>query len=90
MKNKIAHILLCLMLCMAFIPAAAFADSETPSVPDGIWTDQAADSFAGGSGSKDDPYLIATAEQLAKLAKDVNGGETYAGQYFKLTADHRK
>ncbi len=87
MKNKIVHALLCIMLCMAFIPAAAFADSTAPSVPDGIWTDHAAESFAGGSGTKADPYQIASPEQLAKLAKDVNGGETYAGKYFKLTAD---
>ena len=87
MKNKIAHMLLCIMLCVAFIPAAAFADSTAPSVPDGIWTDLAADSFAGGSGTKADPYQIGMPEQLAKLAKDVNGGETYAGKYFKLTAD---
>lgn len=79
--------LLCIMLCVAFIPAAAFADSTAPSVPDGIWTDLAADSFAGGSGTKADPYQIGMPEQLAKLAKDVNGGETYAGKYFKLTAD---
>lgn len=49
-----------------------------------------ADSYAGGDGSKTNPYEIATAEQLAKLASDVNNGNTpqaFLGKYFKLTAD---
>lgn len=46
-----------------------------------------ANSYAGGDGSKTNPYEIATAEQLAKLARDVNNGNTFRGKYFKLTAD---
>lgn len=46
-----------------------------------------ADSYAGGDGSKTNPYEIATAKQLAKLARDVNNGNTFRGKYFKLTAD---
>lgn len=49
-----------------------------------------ADSYAGGDGSKTNPYEIATADQLAKLARDVNNGNTpqaFLGKYFKLTAD---
>ena len=49
-----------------------------------------ADSYAGGDGSKTNPYEIATAKQLAKLARDVNNGNTpqaFLGKYFKLTAD---
>lgn len=46
-----------------------------------------ADSYAGGDGSKTNPYEIATTEQLAKLARDVNNGNTFRGKYFKLTAD---
>ena len=49
-----------------------------------------AKSYAGGDGSKTNPYKIATAEQLAKLARDVNYGNTsqaFLGKYFKLTAD---
>lgn len=49
--------------------------------------DICADSYAGGDGSKTNPYEIATAEQLAKLARDVNNGNTFRGKYFKLTAD---
>ena len=49
-----------------------------------------AESYAGGDGSKTNPYKIATAAQLAKLARDVNNGNTsqaFLGKYFKLTQD---
>jgi hypothetical protein len=51
------------------------------------WIDYAAGEFAGGEGSEDDPYRIATAEQLAYLAKTVNGGNKYKGSFFVLTQD---
>ena len=45
--------------------------------------------FAGGSGTAEDPYQIATAEQLAALSVTVNDGSAngYPGQYFVLTDD---
>lgn len=46
--------------------------------------------YAGGSGTKNDPYLISNDKELAKLARDVNNGNTsqaFLGKYFKLTAD---
>ena len=54
---------------------------------EGKWEDAAATDFDGGDGSSGSPYEIATAEQLAYLAQQVNGGESYQGQYFKLTAN---
>lgn len=42
--------------------------------------------FTGG-GTSGDPYIIDTAEELAYLAEQVNGGETYIGKYFEMTAD---
>ena len=90
MKKRVVYMLLCFMLCMASIPAAAFADSETPTVPDTEWSDYVATAFAGGSGTEADPYQIETPEQLAKLAVDVNSGiygQTHSGEYFKLTKD---
>lgn len=51
------------------------------------WTDYAADSFAGGSGTEADPYLIATAEQLAYLAKTVNESKHWWQVFIKLTSD---
>ena len=52
------------------------------------WTNYAASSFEGGEGTAESPYLIKTAEQLAKLTKDVNEGvSTYENTYFKMVAD---
>ena len=52
------------------------AASSTPSNTSGTWiTDgRQASGFAGGSGTADDPYQIATAPQLALLAKNVYNG----------------
>lgn len=77
---------LVLVVCMLFTlaPTTARADVTTKK-----WTDFTAADFAGGSGTKDDPYQIATAGQLAKLASEVNSGvpeQTHSGEYFKLTA----
>ncbi|MBO5110759.1 MAG: hypothetical protein J6D21_08580 [Clostridia bacterium] len=43
--------------------------------------------FSGGNGTADSPYRIATAEDLAQLAANVNDGMGYEGVYFVLTAD---
>ena len=52
------------------------------------WNGSIATSYAGGDGSQSNPYQIATAEQLALLAHNVNEeGITYSGQYFILTND---
>ena len=90
MKKRVVYMLLCFMLCMASIPAAAFADSETPAVPATEWSSYAATAFAGGSGTEADPYQIETPEQLAKLAADINTGIPeldHSKEYFKLTKD---
>ena len=51
------------------------------------WLDHAADSYAGGDGSKEDPYRIATPEQLAKLSYDMNTGDVFESdtKYYILT-----
>ncbi len=55
-----------------------------------VWTNHAADSFSGESvdGSVTKPYEIATAEELALLAYNVNNGiSKYTDIYFKQTAN---
>ena len=52
--------------------------------------DLIATDYAGGKGTKDDPWLISNDLELAKLAHDVTNGNTklmFAGKYFKLTKD---
>ena len=43
--------------------------------------------FSGGEGTVDDPYKITTADDLNKLAADVNSGTRYTDTYFKLMND---
>lgn len=53
----------------------------------GLWTDYAATSFAGGSGTSSSPYQISNAAQLAYMAYLVNSNTTYRNKYYQLTAD---
>ncbi len=47
-----------------------------------------ANGYAGGDGTRENPYLISNAEQLARLANDVNTIPNFSrGRYFKLTHD---
>ena len=70
-------------LCMALMlapTAVAFA------APQDSWDNHAADSFAGGDGSQDNPYQIETAAQLAYLAKISNedDGHATAAKHYQL------
>ncbi len=71
-------LILCALLAMAY---SAGTQAQN------VWDGSVAGSFAGGSGTAENPYQIANGAQLAKLAQDVNGGNNYAGTYFVLTAD---
>ena len=85
MKKKLLSILLALCLVMALVPMTAFA-AEAPS-------------FGGGTGTQEDPWLIASQADLIALAEFLNSGnaETFDtenagvgnchGYYFKQTAD---
>ena len=54
----------------------------------GEWKDHAASNYASGKGTKEEPYVIMEANQLAYLANKVNNNkETYSGKYFILGAD---
>ena len=43
--------------------------------------------FSGGSGTEDDPYIIATTDDMDELASQVNNGNDYSGKFFLMTAD---
>ncbi len=57
------------------------------SVKAQAWDGSTEASFASGSGTKSDPYVIKTADQLSYLAKNVNGANSYSGVYFVLGND---
>lgn len=54
------------------------------SLANASWIDYAADSYDSGTGKETDPYIIKTAEQLAKVAKDYNTGAQTSYAYYKL------
>ncbi len=49
-----------------------------------VWTGKIASSFASGGGTKNNPYIIETAEQLALL---ITKAGNYSEKYFKLACD---
>ena len=59
--------------------------------PGDIWIGKISSDFASGSGTKEDPYIIETAEQLALLANKVANSywNNYATEdkYYKLNSD---
>lgn len=67
-------------------PSAYVADGYTVKTLEG-GKHQVVALFAGGTGTAEDPFTVATAEQLKAFAADVNGGADYAGKFIKLTAD---
>ena len=90
MKQRVLSVLLSLGLVIGMIPMTAKA--ETTEEESKKWSDYVAESFASGTGTKEDPYQIATPEQFAKLAVDVNSGvpndnKYHCGEYFELKND---
>ena len=79
MKRKILVFLLALCLAAALVPVTAFAGGGY--------------NFGGGTGTKDDPWLITSREDLIDLANRLNSDVTetnynhFNGCYFKQTAD---
>lgn len=101
-KNILNTLILCLF-CLTIGAGALFSlaqkketvsetENQSMAVVDS-WIsnpDYYSTSFAGGSGSQGDPYLISNAAELAYLSKifsDGTGYNNYSGNYFKQTAD---
>ena len=51
------------------------------------WDGTTGTSFSWGSGTENEPYLIADGKDLSYLREQVRNGNTYEGQYFQLTDD---
>lgn len=90
LKKTLAFILTFAMLLSAVITAAAVPATAAS----GVWDGTIAESYAGGTGTEADPYLIETPQQLARMVgydvltdytADITNGST--GKYYKLTAD---
>ena len=81
MKRKIIACILSLCLLAGLFPAASFAAESAK------WDGTVADAFAGGTGTKEDPYQIANGAQLALLSEQADKSEMTKGKFYILTKD---
>ena len=80
-KMRLALLALAALVWIA-VPVSARAEGETVDTWDGT-----AVAFTQGSGTKEDPWRIENAEQLAYLAQQVNNGTDYERNHFLLVSD---
>ena len=73
------------IICSTLVLVISFKTSEFNVVY--AAEPSAASSFAGGTGTSDDPYLISTAEQLIKFRNYVNSSSSNTTACAKLIAD---
>ena len=66
---------LVLMLSMAGLSASA------------AWDGSSTEAWTKGDGSEANPYLIENEQQFANFQQSVSAGESYAGKFFRLTAN---
>lgn len=83
-KMRLALLALLALAALVWIavPVSARAEGETVDTWDGT-----VEAFTEGSGTKEDPWRIENAEQLAYLAQQVNNGTNYRGKHFLLVSD---
>ena len=80
-KMRLALLALAALVWIA-APVSARAEGETVDTWDGT-----AVAFTQGRGTKEEPWLIENAEQLAYLAQQVNNGTDYEREHFLLVSD---
>ena len=81
---KISKFTALLTLICLLLPLFATAISATPSGESSlIWNGGSSEAFEG-TGTKSNPYLIQSAEDLALLAVSVREGNDYSGKHFTL------
>jgi hypothetical protein len=78
-----------ILILAALLAGYGSAAGNEPGGPPPLepWDGTIAAGFAGGSGSITDPWLISTGAQLAYLAREVNNGTGYSGEYVTLTGN---
>ena len=75
-----------LSLVMSITMLSSVSAKEASIEYQGLWTDYAAKEYDAGDGTKESPYLIKDASQLALLAKNVNEKEE-KDKYYELISD---
>ena len=67
---------------VSFSEVAILADEEN------AWNGTVAENFSKGSGTEDDPYIIANADELAYMGDRIsNDNANYGNKHYKLIAD---
>ena len=85
--KKLLAVLLAFAMALALLPAASAASP--------VWDGRSSEAYAGGTGTEDDPYLIANGAQLYQLALDASDSSanqegdyiSTKGLYYKMTQD---
>lgn len=75
-----------LSLVMSITMLSSVSAKEVSIEYQGVWTDYAAKGYAADDGTKESPYLIKDASELALLAKNVNEKEE-KDKYYELISD---
>ena len=79
MSKRILAIFISALMLLAVCPLGSVAEG---------WDGTASSAYSGGSGTKEDPYKISTAGDLALLLYNLDmGASDYAGVYFRMTHD---
>ncbi len=89
-KKLLAFLLTFALLLSTVASAVVVTSAEDVTTEISVWDGTVAEAFAGGSGTKDDPYQISNGAELAYMFNSVNvnvGSSFSNGKYFKLTAD---
>lgn len=76
MKKLVSLLMIFVLVAMQF-PATP-VNAESSSI---AWDESIASAYNGGSGSPEDPYLIANGAQLARMAQEVNNGNEVNRNY---------
>ncbi|MBO4734278.1 MAG: hypothetical protein J5662_07365, partial [Clostridia bacterium] len=82
MKKRLISILLCLVLLTVttVVQVSVSADVD-------MWDGAAVSSALAGAGTEEDPFIIATAADLACFAGKSRGGDAFKGKYIRLDGD---
>ena len=82
-KQRISRLVaacLAVLLVVSTLPVSAFAADIAAQTNEGLLA-------LRGEGTEENPYLLETGDDLKVLSDEVNGGESYKGQYFRFAAD---
>ena len=87
-RKRIGKAVLSLTLVAAMcLPFTAGYQGQLVAAASTVWSGGTAAEYAGGQGTQEDPYQIATGEQLALLVQ--TDATATAGKYYVLTEDIR-